>query len=44
MNLNIDAGKIGKKQKLTIDAPRKKRKKGVSLDVKKARAGWIFLS
>ena len=43
MNLNIDAGKIGKKQKLTIDAPRKKRKKGVSLDVKKARAGWIFV-
>ncbi|MBE6626604.1 MAG: sugar ABC transporter permease [Ruminococcaceae bacterium] len=43
MNLNIDAGKNGKKQKLTIDAPRKKRKSRVSLDVKKARAGWIFV-
>lgn len=43
MNLNIDAGKHGKKQKLTIDAPRKKRKSRVSLDVKKARAGWIFV-
>ncbi len=43
MNLNIDAGKHGKKQKLTIDAPRKKRRSKVSLDVKKARAGWIFV-
>lgn len=43
MNLNIDAGKRGKKQKLTIDAPRKRRKRAASLDVKKARAGWIFV-
>ena len=43
MNLNIEAGKRGKKQKLTIDAPRKKRKSSASLDVKKARAGWIFV-
>ncbi len=43
MNLNIDAGKGGKKQKIQIDAPGKKRRRGASLDVKKARAGWIFV-
>ena len=43
MNLNIEAGKRGKKQKLIIDAPRKKRKRATSLDVKKARAGWVFV-
>ena len=42
MNLNIDAGK-GKKQKIQVDAPGKKRKRGASLEVKKARAGWIFV-
>ena len=43
MNLNIDAGKGGKKQKIQVDAPGKKSKKGASLDVRKARAGWIFI-
>ena len=43
MNLNIDAGKGGKKQKIQVDAPGKKRKRGASLDIKKARAGWIFV-
>lgn len=43
MNLNIDAGKAGKKQKIQIDAPGKKRKRGSSLEVKKARAGWVFV-
>ena len=43
MNLNIDAGKGGKKQKIQVDAPGKKRRRGASLDVKKARAGWIFV-
>ena len=43
MNLNIDAGKGGKKQKITVDAPGKKKKRGASLDVRKARAGWIFV-
>ena len=43
MNLNIDAGKGGKKQKIQVDAPGKKRKRGASLDVKKARAGWLFV-
>lgn len=42
MNLNIDAGK-GKKQKIQVDAPGKKRKRGASLDVKKARSGWLFV-
>lgn len=42
MNLNIDAGKGGKKQKIQVDAPGKKRRRGASLDVKKARAGWVF--
>lgn len=43
MNLNIDAGKGGKKQKIQVDAPSKKRKRGASLDVKQARAGWLFV-
>ncbi|MBR4895318.1 MAG: sugar ABC transporter permease [Clostridia bacterium] len=43
MNLNIDAGKGGKKQKIQVDAPGKKRKKNASLESKKARAGWIFV-
>jgi len=43
MNLNIEAATRGKKQKLIINAPRKKRKRATSLDVKKARAGWIFV-
>lgn len=43
MNLNIDAGKGGKKQKIQVDAPGKKRKRGASLDIKKARAGWVFV-
>lgn len=43
MNLNIDAGKGGKKQKIQVDAPGKKRKRGASLDVKQARAGWLFI-
>ena len=44
MNLNIDAGKGGKKQKIQVDAPGKKRKRGASLDVKQARerAGSSF--
>ena len=43
MNLNIEAATRGKKQKLIINAPQKKRKRATSLDVKKARAGWIFV-
>ena len=43
MNLNIDAGKGGKKQKIQVNAPGKKRRRGASLDIKKARAGWIFV-
>ncbi len=43
MNLNIESAKGGKKQKLQINAPGKKKKRGASLDVKKARAGWIFV-
>ncbi len=43
MNLNVDAGKGGKKQKIQVDAPGKKKKRGVSLESKKARAGWIFV-
>ncbi len=43
MNLNIDAGKGAKKQKIQVDAPGKKRRRSASLDVKKARAGWIFI-
>ena len=43
MNLNIDAGKGGKKQKIQVDAPGKKRKRGASLDVRKARSGWLFV-
>ncbi len=39
MNLNIDAGK-GKK--LLVNAPEKK-KRGASLEAKKARAGWLFI-
>ncbi len=41
--MNLDA-KAPKKQKIQIDnAPGKKRKKGASLDVRKARAGWLFI-
>lgn len=41
--MNLDA-KAPKKQKIQIDnAPGKKRKKSASLDVRKARAGWIFI-
>ena len=41
--MNLDA-KVPKKQKIQIDnAPGKKRKRGASLDVRKARAGWIFI-
>ena len=43
MNLNIDAGKGGKKQKIQVDAPGKKKRKNASLESKKARAGWIFV-
>ncbi len=43
MNLNIDAGKGGKKQKLQVNAPGKKKKRGASLEAKKARAGWLFI-
>ena len=43
MNLNIDAGKGGKKQKIQVDAPGKKRKRSASLDVRKARSGWLFV-
>ena len=43
MNLNVDAGKGGKKQKIQVDAPGKKKKSTASLEVKKARAGWIFI-
>ncbi len=43
MNLNIDAGKGGKKQKIQVDAPGKKRRSSASLDVRKARAGWLFV-
>lgn len=39
MNKNIEV----KKQKLKIDAPKKKKKRGSALDSKKARAGWIFV-
>ncbi|MBR5365672.1 MAG: sugar ABC transporter permease, partial [Clostridia bacterium] len=35
--------KGGKKQKIQVDAPGKKRKKNASLESKKARAGWIFV-
>ena len=41
--MNIDE-KAPKKQKIQIDnAPGKKRRKSASLDVRKARAGWIFI-
>ena len=41
--MNLDA-KAPKKQKMQIDnAPGKKKKKGASLDVRKARAGWFFI-
>ena len=41
--MNIDA-KAPKKQKIQIDnAPGKKKRKSASLDVRKARAGWIFI-
>jgi len=41
--MNVDA-KAPKKQKIQIDnAPGKKRKRSASLDVRKARAGWIFI-
>lgn len=41
--MNLDA-KAPKKQKIQIDdAPGKKRKRGASLEVRKARAGWIFI-
>ena len=43
MNLNVDAGKGAKKQKLQVDAPGKKKKRGTSLESKKARAGWLFI-
>jgi len=43
MNLNIDAGKGAKKQKIQVDAPGKKRRSSASLDVRKARAGWLFV-
>ena len=43
MNLNIDAGKGGKKQKIQVDAPGKKKKGNKSLESKKAKAGWIFV-
>ena len=43
MNLNIDAGKGAKKQKIQVDAPgSRKRKRSASLDVRKARSGWLF--
>ena len=42
MNLNIDT-KGAKKQKIQMNAPTKKRRRGASLDVKKARAGWLFV-
>ena len=41
--MNVDA-KAPKKQKIQIDnAPGKKRRKSAALDVRKARAGWIFI-
>ena len=41
--MNVDA-KAPKKQKIQIDnAPGKKIRKSASLDVRKARAGWIFI-
>ncbi len=41
--MNVDA-KAPKKQKIQIDnAPGKKKRKSASLDVRKARAGWIFI-
>ncbi|MBE6598322.1 MAG: sugar ABC transporter permease [Ruminococcaceae bacterium] len=40
--MNLDA-KSTKKQKIQVNAPGKKRKRGASLDVRKARAGWIFI-
>ena len=41
--MNLDA-KAPKKQKIQIDnAPGKKRKRGASLDVRKARAGWLLI-
>ena len=43
MNLNIDAGKGGKKQKIQVDAPGKKKKSKATLESKKAKAGWIFV-
>lgn len=43
MDLNIDTKKGAKKQKIKVDAPGKKRRRGASLDVRKARAGWVFV-
>ena len=42
MNLNIDT-KSAKKQKIQMNAPTKKKRSSASLDVKKARAGWLFV-
>ncbi len=43
MNLNIGT-KGAKKQKIQMNTPGKKNKKsGASLDVRKARAGWVFV-
>lgn len=39
MNLNIET----KKQKIKVNAPKKRRKHSSSLDTKKARAGWLFV-
>jgi len=40
--MNLDA-KVPKKQKIQVDAPGKKKRRSASLDVRKARAGWIFV-
>jgi len=40
MNLDV---KAPKKQKIQMNAPGKKRRRSASLDVRKARAGWIFI-
>lgn len=40
--MTLDA-KGSKKQKIQVDAPGKKKRRSASLDVRKARAGWLFI-
>ncbi len=39
----MNSAKSTKKQSIQINAPGKKKRRGASLDVRKARAGWVFI-